>query len=242
MRSIKSMHWSNIDPAMRAAQRAAFSALGYDVEQHDATGTAHGAWMDGVLDDLADDDVVLFVDIDCVAMTADVIERAFASAAQGHIFGAAQTANYLPNRHFIYAGPMFLCIAKSTWTRLGRPSLLSGPEHDVGMRLSDVAKSQGVPLDLIMPSFVCRPRWPLADQACFGIGTFYAGAVFHLFESRGNKGFGQAFEYVAGCVAAGKPVDYVGLHARMNSLSIEARILWIRITKEFRRFTARRRR
>ena len=42
--------------------------------------------MDRMLEALAPDDIVLFVDIDCVAMPGDVIERAFASAERGDIF------------------------------------------------------------------------------------------------------------------------------------------------------------
>lgn len=132
-------------------------------------------------------------------------------------FSVRQVANYLPDRDHIYAGPMFLCLSKATWELLGRPSLMSSGTFDVGMRLSGTAKELGVPVDLIWPSFVCCPKWPLSDKGCFGIGTFYAGEVFHLFDSRSNKAWCYAFNEVADCVIARRRIDYVGLHAHMNS-------------------------
>jgi hypothetical protein len=112
---------------------------------------------------------------------------------------------------------------------------MSSKTDDVGMRLSKAAINAGVAVDLIWPNFVCCPRWPMGNKHCFGIGTFYEGEVFHLFESRNHKGYGYAFRYVADCVASGKAIDYIALHEKMNSLSMMATNQWARITRELKR-------
>lgn len=234
MRVLKSMYWNNIEPDMIARQKAAVSALGFNVEQDDETGKPHGIWLDKTLDALAPNDTVLFLDIDCIPLTSAIVEKAFQAAEAGRIFGSAQVANYLDS-DFIYAGPMFLCLSKATWEKLGRPSLMSSKTDDVGMRLSKTALAAKVPVDLVWPNFVCKPRWPMGSKHCFGIGTFYEGEIFHLFESRNHKGYGYAFRYVADCVISGRPIDYVELHDKMNSLSMMATNQWARIVRQLKR-------
>lgn len=89
MRLVKSMYWNNIDPQMVRRQKEALAALGLQVEQCEKTGMAHGIWMDQVLEQLGPQDLVLFLDIDCIPLGAGVVERAFDAAAAGRIFGPA---------------------------------------------------------------------------------------------------------------------------------------------------------
>jgi hypothetical protein len=214
------MHWNNIDPAMVEGQRRAFAALGQSIAQIDATGTAHGVWIDSVLAAAQPDDVILFVDIDALALTAGVVERAFAAAEAGRLFGVAQTANHVPECDFIFAAPAFLCLSRRCWDALGRPSATVDAEHDVGMRLSKAAAAHGVALELLYPNYVAVPRWRLSNKGCTGFGTFYGeSSVFHLFEARRTRraGLRQIFDYVVDRTVAGREVDYVALYRHMHS-------------------------
>jgi hypothetical protein len=214
------MHWNNIDPAVVDGQRRVFAALGHPIAQTDATGTAHGSWIDSVLAAAKPDDVLLFVDIDALALTGAVIERAFAAAEAGRLFGVAQTANHVPERDFIFAAPAFLCVSRRSWDALGRPSATVDAEHDVGMRLSETAVARGMALELLYPNYVAVPRWRLGGKGCTGYGTFYGeSSVFHLFEARRTRraGLRQIFDYVVERTVAGKEIDYVALYRHMHS-------------------------
>jgi hypothetical protein len=220
LRRIVSMHWNNIDPAVVEGQRRVFDKLDYALAQADATGTAHGAWIDSMLAAAQPDDVLLFVDIDAFAVNRAVVERAFAAAETGKIFGVAQTANHLPDRDFIYAGPAFLCLSRRCWEAIGRPSATVDASNDVGMRIGREAVAHGVSMELLYPNFVALPRWRLGGKGVTGYGTFYGeGSVFHLFEARrtNRAGLRQIFDYVVERVVAGEEVDYVALHEQVRS-------------------------
>lgn len=243
MRHIRSMYWSNIHPSIVAQQRRVLRALGYEITQDEATGVHHGLWLNRSVEAIGEDDAILFLDIDCFPLRRDIVERAFAAAEHGVIFGVAQTANHLPNRDFMFAGPTYLCLTKHTWTKLGRPPLTTDETHDVAMRLSEVAVAQGTPLDLLMPSFVCVPKWPLADKGCLGVATFYdGGAVFHLFESRAERGYRWAIDYVADCVVEQRPIDYKLLHTHLNSLRMRCRRWSAKRVERMKRWWAKSRR
>lgn len=216
---ITTMFWDNVDPAIRAVQRDVFQHLGFRIDQEDATGQSHGDWMDRRLEQLDDEDAVLFVDIDCFPLNAAVVARAFAAAREGRILGCAQTANHKANNQLIYAAPCFLSFSVATWKRLNRTSLKSSDEVDAAMGLTLAAREHDVPVELIFPTFVCRPKWPLAAVGAFGFGTFYAGDIFHLYQSRHNKQYEFSFKYVADCVLQDRPIDYIDLFKRMNSTS-----------------------
>lgn len=214
------MYWNNVDPVMVAGQRLVFDTLGYAVAQCEATGTRHGVWLDGVMRGLGPDDTALFVDIDAFPLTPTMVERAFAAAEVGRIFGVAQTANHLPDRDFVYAAPSFICLSRRVWDRIGQPSFVEDEASDVGMRVSRAAAAHDVTVELLYPNFVVVPRWRLGGKGCTGFGTFYGeGGVFHLFEARKTRraGLRQIFDDVVACVAAGQEIDYVALHARVNS-------------------------
>lgn len=222
MRSIRAMHWKNIHPDIIAAQKAVLKKIGYDIIQDEADLTLHGDWLTTTLENAPEDEVFLFLDIDSFPTRADIVEQAFAAAEAGRLFGVAQNAVHLPNHDFIYAAPSFLAVSRRTWVALGKPDMVENNLYDTGMALSVRAVEQNVPIDFIYPSFVCVPRWLLVDQGCYGIGTFYErGAVFHLFESRRERGYREAFLAVAQSVTEGRPIDYPRLHAQLNHWTVK---------------------
>lgn len=209
MDQIVSLYWDNIDRRIVEAQKRVFAHFGYVVDQRERTGLQHGEFLDAYMAELAEDDVALLVDIDCFPLNRDVVERAFAAARQGRIFGCAQSTNHIdPDRLFV--APMFMAISRRTWDRLGRPSFRRDARNDVAQALHDQAVAAGVEIEMLYPQACVAPKWRLGDVALYGIGTFYRGGVFHLFESRRRVYAFILFE-VAEATIAGRRIDLLAL-------------------------------
>lgn len=205
------------------AQAAAVASVGYQVDQQEHTGMRHGAWIDSIVSQSAEDDVFLILDIDCIPMRSETVSSAFDRASSGAIVGIAQAANHTPTPDFLYAGPPFLAFSKKTWKKVGEPSFNDSPEFDVAGRFSHDAQSADVDLNLLFPWFVGDPKWALADKGCFGVGTFYDTGVFHLFEARRSHSV-ESFCYVADCVTTGARIDYVRLSRMVRHQSPRERL------------------
>lgn len=207
MPAVYSMHWNNISKLILESQKAVFEALGVQLIQDNADKTSHGKWMNEVVERHQPDDVVVFCDIDAFPLSRAAYERAVASARRGAVFGLAQFSNHKDTQD-LYAGPMFMAFKKSTWEQLGRPSLERSKAFDAAEALSVQARKTGSGLDLVRPTSCLIPKWALADQGIFGIGTFYGECeFFHLFESR-LPAHEQLFQMVAADVIAGRKLDF----------------------------------
>lgn len=204
---IFSLYWDNVSSELVSAQARVFSALGFPIEQHNRHGADHGAWMEEILDSVADDEVGIIVDIDCIPLSVAAVERAITSARSGAVFGCAQSANHIDYR-YVYAAPMFLAVTGKTWRSLGRPSLQADKEFDVGGRLTSVALQQAVPVELVYPSDVAVPKWRLGDRCVYGLFTVYEGNYLHLFESRNTELIDCFVGVSEGVIAGGDAVDY----------------------------------
>lgn len=217
MRLITSLYWNNVAPEIVTGQRQVFASLGLEVAQYQLHGLRHGRWMDRMLERAGPDDVILFLDIDAFPLNREIVERAFQVAEAGGVFAVAHAANHLPDAETVFAGPMFLCVSRATWEKVGRVSMLETATTDVGQAFSNALKAHGVAIELLWPSFVGLPRWALGPRNAIGIATFYGGAVFHLFESRTDQGFNYAFTHVAERIVANRPLELVALHDRLNA-------------------------
>ena len=242
MDRIVSLYWDNIDPRVVEAQREVFAHFGLSIDQRERTGTNHGDFLDAFMAEIAEDDVALLMDIDCFPLNRDIVERAFAAARAGQIFGCAQSTGHVdPDRLFV--APMFMAISRRTWEGLGRPSFPPDASHDVAQRLNEVATAAGVGIEMLYPWGCIVPKWRLGEIALYGIGTFYRGGGFHLFESRKTP-FSFILYDVAEAVLNDRPVDYVDLMKKAMPLRGNERwarrvtrwrkaIWWRRLRKRF---------
>jgi hypothetical protein len=206
---IVSMYWDNIEPGVVAAQRRVFEHFGLSVDQREKTGTSHGNFLDEFMASLGKDDVALLMDIDCFPLNREIVSKAFAAAREGRIFGCAQSNNeFNPDR--LYAGPMFMAISRRTWDRLGCPSFCQDEQNDVAQHLGDIAGAAGVSVEMLQPWACIVPKWRLGDIALFGIGTFYRGGVFHLFQSRGTP-YSFILYDVADAILNDREIDHLAL-------------------------------
>lgn len=112
----------------------------------------------------------MLLDIDCIPLNKDIIQRAITVADNGGIFGCAQTSNLL-DKNFIYAGPMFLAIKIKTWKALGSPTLKEKDKFDVGGYLSYKAIANNIPIHLIYPIVSAINKWKLSNKGTFGTFT-----------------------------------------------------------------------
>ena len=209
---IVTLYWDNVDPRIVAAQRAVFAHFGYAIDQRERTGVNHGDFLDGYMAELGEDDVALLTDVDCFPLNREVVARALAAARDGAIFGCAQATNHVdPDRLFV--APMFMAISRRTWDALGRPSFKPDKRNDVAQVLNDRARERGVAIEMLYPWGAIVPKWRLGDVGLYGLGTFYRGGVFHLFESRKTPFAFLLFD-VAEAVLADRPIDYPALMAK----------------------------
>jgi hypothetical protein len=209
MDRIVSLYWDNIDPRVVKAQREVFAHFGLVIDQRERTRLDHGDFIDGYMAEIGEDDVALLMDIDCFPLNREVVDRAFAAARAGRIFGCAQSRSPI-DAHRLYVAPMFMAISRRTWEGLGRPSFRPDASHDVAERLNELAAAAGVEIEMLYPWGCIVPKWLLGDIALYGIGTFYRGGVFHLFESRKTP-FGYILYDVAEAVLNDRPIDYFAL-------------------------------
>ena len=202
-----SLYWANVPSEIVCGQQGVFAALGIELVQQQLDRKPHGAWMTEVLESSATDGIVVFCDIDAFPLSRAAFERAVDAASRGAVFGLAQYANQKANEE-LYAGPMFLAVARRTWERLGKPDLARNEQFDAAENLSHRARAMQVPVELVMPCASLIPRWPLANSGVFGIGTFYGQCeYFHLFESRRKTG-ANIMAAVSDDVVAGRPLDF----------------------------------
>ena len=95
MNRIVSMYWDNIDRRVVDAQRRVFEHFGFSIDQQERTGWGHGAFLDEYMAGLGEDDVVLLMDIDCFPLNREIVDKAFAAAREGRLFGCAQSSNHI---------------------------------------------------------------------------------------------------------------------------------------------------
>jgi hypothetical protein len=209
MDRIVSLYWDNIDPRLIGAQRDVFAHFGFDIDQRERTGLNHGDFLDGYMTEIGEDDIALLMDIDCFPLNREIVDRAFAAARAGRIFGCAQSTSHVdPDRLFV--APTFMAISRRTWDGLGRPSFRPDATNDVAQRLNELATAAGIDTEMLYPWGCIVPKWRLGEIALYGIGTFYLGGVFHLFESRKTP-FSFILYDVAEAVLNDRPVDYLDL-------------------------------
>ena len=213
---VHSLHWKNISQSILNDQRMVFETLNIPLHQNLVDLKDHGEWMMELTELAANDEVLVFCDIDAFPINPAGYNRAVEFAKSGGIFGLAQFSNHTLSND-LYAGPMFLSFRKSVWVELGKPSLRATTTADAGELLSIRAREADVPLMLVMPTSCIKPKWGLANRGVFGVGTFYGdNDFFHLFESRMKSSVGL-FRLVASDVINGRPLDfnsYLGIYKR----------------------------
>jgi hypothetical protein len=204
---VRTLCWANISRQILIGQEKVFKKLGARVDQQIIHKKDHGEWMTSIIAQANTNDILIFCDIDAFPLSRSALEEAVMHAESGSLYGLAQVANHLENPSHIYAGPMFLCFKKQTWSEAGEPDLKSSPQFDVAQRFTQAIEQRGNSVKLIYPTATIISKWPLGSKGVFGIGTFYEEKFFHLFESRKASNV-ELFRAVAEDVSNGKKLDF----------------------------------
>lgn len=182
----------SVDPLVPAMQKLVFEKLGLKIHQYKMEGDAwkgHAGTIDNFLNDYYQlptntENVLVFWDIDCIPLNADIVNEAIAFADAGGIMGIAQKANHIPNS-IIYSAPAFTAISKDTYIALGSPKFACTPRSDCGGEITHSARKYGVEVRLLYPIHSEIPLWQLDGDIMFGKGTtFGKNDIYHAFYSR----------------------------------------------------------
>ncbi len=187
---IHTLSWPNSDPRMDEAQDSVFAHFQIPIRRHKVQ-VRHGLWMDEVLRS-SDSEIVGFVDNDCIPLNPNIVKyTANYVGAHKTFFGIAQASNHIGTRAHIFAAPAFFFIYRQTWFDLGQPTFAETPRSDVAEEVSYVAEEKGLRYRAFYPThFEAEPVegvWRLANYGFFGIGTVFAGSIYHLYQGRLKK-------------------------------------------------------
>lgn len=155
----------------------------YDI--YDEVYSAHGNFMTSVLEDEIDD-VIGFLDIDCLPHYKKNITKAYEWAKQNQSFvGNAQNISHTQMRNHIYVAASFLIIHKNAWKQLGSPNLSwfvqNNIQIDTAQILSLRADEIGFPYHLLYPiGYDGSTTYKLSGYGMYGTGTLYP-ATWHYF-------------------------------------------------------------
>lgn len=219
--SIFSVYFPNISDEVVEAQYKCvmrFIPKGWTFTQyrHNPNGDVpHASAMHQCLE-LSSDDVVMFLDIDCIPLH----DRAFPllyecvqndrwdpkEKWQG-LAGAIQRANHIQNNRHLYVGPFCMAFSRNYYNRLGCPPFAETARGDVGEELTyrwteqsgfrvtagATAHKYSSNIHFLWPTSCEQPAWELFGGRAFGLGTTY-GAVgvhphlfYHAFNARDEQ-------------------------------------------------------
>lgn len=217
--SLHSWATSIINPNLILYHKKVFEKLNLPINYTSNEYKGHGKWMESILKSSASE-VVIFFDIDCIPLNRDiVIEAAKYSSENDSIFGIAQASNHIPPGDFIFCGASFLAISVEAWKKVGSPPLREFPGYDVGEYFSYLMVRNKKKYISLLPEYYHEFSGDYLH--CFGkygIGTYYEGGVFHLWQARNGKYLNYFF---SAC-------DYV-----INNTQLEASKL-IRARRQFK--------
>lgn len=130
---------------------------------------------------LLKDQIVVFLDIDCIPLSKRAFEYLYYHATRGFLTGAIQRANHISNHSHLYIGPFCMAFDYEKYKNLGSPSFKETYRGDVGEELTYRWQENNQPLCFLYPSHVDAPKWCITDSIKFGYGTTYQGMFYHTF-------------------------------------------------------------
>jgi hypothetical protein len=189
---IHTLVYDNISPAIIRAHEAVCQHFGLPVE-YTRDNIAHGTWLAATVRGGAED-VIGFLDIDCVPTNRAIIDVAIDYARQQRTFiGIAQASNHFapPANSHIFAAPAFFFIHREAWREMGCPAFDELAGSDTAQNVSRRAEELGKRYCCLYPTHWEKPShegvWRLGNYGVYGIGTHFHGGVYHLYQSRFNS-------------------------------------------------------
>ena len=184
---VHTLAWTTVLPSIVQAHTDTCKHLGIKVN-YTIQNIPHGRWMNTILIKTTAD-VVVFLDIDCVPTTKDIVNKATQYAFHNNSFmGIAQVSNHIAPYSHIYAAPAFFAISKKGWDLMGGPTFEEAPQCDVAENVSYAAEIMKIKYKTLYPTHYFKEpeggAWHLHTYGEYGIGTYFEGGVFHLYQGR----------------------------------------------------------
>lgn len=142
-------------------------------------------------------DNVLVLDIDCIPLNQQALTYIFYRAGANVLVGNAQRSHYIQNNEHVFIGSSCMCVNRTVYEKLGKPSMVPTARGDIGEEFVYLAEEKNIPIEIFYPqSYEASPHgatsWALKDDLPhYGIGTTFESSdgrprFYHLFESRHN--------------------------------------------------------
>ncbi len=186
-------HTDNVQSDVINAHKKCCEKIEIETEYHSFTFpndysqvcSLHGDFMTFMMKEETDD-VVCFLDLDCLPHNKKILEEAYAWVKENSSFvGNAQNVSHIQTVNRVYAAPSMIMIHKNAWKTLGSPSLRSFMQNglyiDTAQILSLRADEIGFHYRIMYP-IGCDgdPIYKLAGYGQYGHGTLYP-ATWHYF-------------------------------------------------------------
>ena len=154
-----------------------------------------GLWMDKVMEN-SKSDIVGFIDIDCVVTNHDIINKCLSYVSnKKSMIGIALAANHIFPFTHIYVGPTFCFIDRNTWDKVGKPTFgqlknklknTFKTKYDFAENVCYTFEKKKIRYKALYPMYFDKvhKEYYLHNYGMYGIGTYYEGGIYHLFESR----------------------------------------------------------
>lgn len=187
------LYWDNITPSVIEAHKSVCDFFDLNInyckpsDYRESDWINHSDWMDIICEN-SKDDIIGFLDIDCVPINKDKIKECYEYVKKyGTFIGIAQTANHKYPASHIYAGPAFFIVSKKFLLDLNI-SFKETARSDVAEEVSYIAEEHSKWYKAIYPTHyeefphgLNGPKWKLGNYGFFGLGTVYGEYCYHHF-------------------------------------------------------------
>lgn len=182
-----SLYWENTKSFFESSQKV-MKHLKIPVEYQLIDKQDHAEWINKILRK-TNADIVVFFDVDCVPANREVFDECLNYVKRyGTMIGIAQASNHINGGLNIFVGPSFCIIDINFYKKIGKPSAKANYKFDVFERITQKAKAHGFRYKTMIPlKFEKIPDegiWHLGSHSNYGIGTYYYGGIYNLFQSR----------------------------------------------------------
>jgi hypothetical protein len=185
---------SNIPQSIIKQHLDCCNFVGVDIEHHQVNYEKnflkiykqHGEFLNWMMIN-SSDDVVCFLDLDCLPYNKSILEKAYNWVVENESFcGNAQNVGHTQMRNHVFASQSMIMIHKKAWYSLGKPNLSCVFENglaqiDTSQLLTLRADQVGFSYQLLYPIGYDGPEeYTLSGYGKYGKGTLYPG-TYHYF-------------------------------------------------------------
>jgi hypothetical protein len=196
--SVYSIHNGNLSPKVLELQKAVvekFLPAGWTFNQfyQPLGGEPHAAGMKQCMS-MSPTDVIIFLDTDCIPLTAEALLYLAAFADKGVLIGNIQRSNHLQNNEHVFVAPSGMAFSRGMYTHLGSPSFHTTQRSDIGEELTYAWEAAGKLVFFLRPTQSRNQIWALETGARpYGHGTVFADMFYHEFQIRTGGALEQSF-------------------------------------------------